>query len=239
MKKKRVEYIDERKDVAMEGWIGRHWKQVLFFSLGLVFITVTWAMYNVQGLKKAVSLQAKAIENLSKRVIIAAPDGRVVILQTSDVADSYIVMILRDIINKYLIMSSFEINNIAGKDPKKFAERIKDFPALYCEGSQCLKKYEAYANTVWSAYRDGILPEVIYITGITGDREVFKAEKGKFYYHVVVPIVAYSVREGKWVRGEGQVEFSFQGEVKLMQGVDKNPWGIKFSDFTGSLPVVK
>jgi len=53
--KRKIYYLDENLplNVRMEVWIGRHWKQVLFFSLGLVFLTVVWANYNISGLKSA------------------------------------------------------------------------------------------------------------------------------------------------------------------------------------------
>lgn len=241
IKKKRIEYNDAtpagRKDMIMEAWIGRHWKQVMIVCFVTVFVTVVWAMLNVNGLKNAVHKQANAIENLSKRVITATPDGRVVVLQTVEVPDSYIILVLRDIVSRYLVFSSFEIQSNVGNDGKKFAEydKVKDFINNFCGTEQCKKDYNAFINSTWNAYKEGILPEVVYIG--TKVQETYKVQDKDFYYTLNLPIIMYTVIEGKWVRGEGFVDFVIQGKIDLQKSVEKNPWGIKISNLKATLPV--
>lgn len=239
--KKKIEYNDAvpagRKDMIMEAWIGRHWKQVMIVCFITVFVTVMWSMINVNGLKNAVYRQSIAIENLSRRVIAATPDGRVVVLQTVEIPDAYIILVLRDIISKYLVFSSFEIQSNAGADSKKFAEydKVKDFPTVFCITNKCKNEYTAFINSVWNAYKDGSLPEVIY-TG-TKVQETYKVQDKDFYYTLNLPVIMYTVLEGKWVKGEGTVDFVVQGKVDLQQSSEKNPWGIKITTFRATLPV--
>lgn len=239
--KRKIYYLDESLplDVRMEGWIGRHWKQVLFFSLGLVFLTVVWANYNISGLKSALENQSKAMEALAKRVIVSAPDGRVAILETVDIPDSYVLLVLRDIINKYLIYSSFEISNARIRDVKEFGEteKVKIFATHYCGNEKSLKQYQAFLASVWKAYKDGSLPEVIY-TGKLGGEEKIKIERGRFYYAVRLPIYVYIVKEGKWQKGETNIDFVLEGVINLTKNSPYNPWGIKFTEIKASVPVL-
>lgn len=238
---KKIYYLDDNLplDVRMEGWIGRHWKQVLFFSLGIVFITTIWANYNISGLKSALENQSKAMEALAKRVIVSAPDGRVTILETVDIPDSYILFVLRDVLNRYLIYSSFELTHQRIKSAKELGEmeKVKIFATYYCGNDRSLKQFQAFLSTIWKAYKDGVLPEVIYSTGRLGE-ERFKIERNKFYYTVKLPVYVYVVKDGKWQRGETYIDFVLEGIIDLTKNSPYNPWGIKFTDIKASVPVL-
>lgn len=239
--KKKIEYNDAvpagRVDMVMEAWIGRHWKQVMIVCLVLVLLTVIWSMVNVSGLKSTMYRQSIAIENLSKRVIIASPDGRVAIIQTVEIPDSYIILILRDIISRFLVFSSFEIQTVSQNDANKLTEydKVKDFAVYFCETQKCKNDYKAFLNSLWASYKNGLLPEVVY----TGSKvqETYKVQDKNFYYTLALPVTAYIVKEGKWIKSEEIVNFVLEGKIDLQQSVDKNPWGVKISSFKATIPV--
>lgn len=236
---KGLRYVDDvNKEKMVEGWFSRHWKQILFFCLGFCLLTVMWSMWNIRGLKNAIEHQAKAIDSLAKRVIIATPDGRVAILQTVDPPISYVNLVVRNFVLNHLIFGGLEIQNVARNDINAFKNWEKVYlGVMHCETEECKRLYEGFLSAVWNSYIDGVLPEIVYVK-MTQLEETFKVQDKEFVYSGRIPVKIFFVRQGAWRQAEAHVDVELAGKIDFSRATPENPWGLRFRTLKVTLPVI-
>jgi len=229
-----VVYEDERlrKDVLMEAWIGRHWKQVFFFTVFIILMCVIWVSLTMRNASIAIRNQSEVIKNLSTKVLVVTPDGRVANVALSNVQEQTVAYVLRGIFMQNVVISGFDMEDVVDecRDMGKLRKVRKLLSMADKEGR---KGMLAFFKSVYSYWKAGKLPEVIYLVPLTegSGREVIKYQDGRFYYRLIFPVRVFFVQNQVWRKGTGVIDVEAKGRVNPLKGSVDNPWGIQIHWF--------
>lgn len=219
-------------DKKAEIWVGRHYKHILIFSLGFSFLTLILSFFLVSRIESTLIKQSEIIRNISSKVVFVSPDGRVAVMEKNDVTNPAIKNYLRDFLRN-IIVSGFDFKN-AGitneKDVLKL-EKINNIMSYFTESARNnLTTYLVYTYRMFQADK---LPEIIYISGFSDDREneEFIMQNNQFIYNVNIRVATFFVLAGKWWKNEDKVVVFMKGKFDISKAEFKNPFGLIIEQF--------
>lgn len=208
-------------------WVARNFKAILYFALGVAGLSVLFMFISNARCGKAVEMQANAINNLSKRVVFVRADGKVAILETQELSQSFLQQALRDLVINYIVMSGYDM-----EEAKEFADVEKNRKVKYVLNylSRPIPEgYRAYVELIFRAYKGDNLPEIIWVGDLSQARESIAYQNGNFKYQIEFKANTMYVKYQRWNKGTGDVVVYMEGDVDISRSTPENPLGIKIN----------
>lgn len=220
MKEKPVDK-DLSPHVKSSLWVARHYKQILFFSMGLSFLVFLLALAGILYMSYTVSVQSRVINNMANKVVFVRTDGSVGILEKQSITAPAMQMYLKNFVLFYLLLSGFDFDYYSDitKNPKyQTVVAHLDQPGV--------AGYRAYVERVYMAYKNNNLPEYIWLTDMESAAEDFRYQDGKFFYSINMPVEIRYVHAERWNLGKGTVDILMRGYQSPARSSPLNPLGI-------------
>lgn len=220
------------QDLKVRAWVGRHFKQVLLASFFLSGLSLVLLMIVVVKLGNTLNEQAKAIQNLSSRVVVVRADGKVASLETEQLSQDYLVRNLRDILFNYLILSAFDLRDTGGQmEAVVKLRKVERMSQHFSKELGGVEGYRAYLEYLISLFKANNLPEVIWVGDMSAFTDRIRYQDGKFTYAARVPLNTFYARFQQWNAGTGSMEVYAEGLVDISKSTPENPLGIYFTRF--------
>ena len=225
-----------------EAWIAKHFKHIFIASVSLVVFSLLYIMYTTSKYTSIMDKEMSAINNVTSKVLVVTPDGRVVLLQKSPISNSFTELYLRNVVLNYLLLDGYNFinHNVTQVKDAGSIGRVKQMLHFFEANSQGFRDYYAYLSTLTTYYVNNELPEIIQpILNNGGFEEHFVQQDNYFTYDADIPVITVFNYANHMFQGQGVIHVILKGKINLLKSRPTNPFGIVITSLRVSNYVVK
>ncbi len=225
-----------------ETWIAKHFKHVFIASVSFVAFALLYVMYATAKYTSIMGKEMNAINNVTSKVLVVTPDGRVTLIQKSPISNSFTQLYLRNIVLNYLLLDGYNFmnHNVTKIKDAGSIGRVKQMLHFFEAKTQGFQDYYAYLSTLVTYYDNDELPEIIQpVMSNQKFEEHFVQQDDYFSYDAKIPVITVYNYANQMYQGKGTIHVVLKGKIDLLKSRPTNPFGIVITSLRVSNYVVK
>ncbi|HEM55864.1 MAG TPA: hypothetical protein ENO30_03780 [Thermodesulfobium narugense] len=228
-------------NIKAEAWMAKHFKHIFIASVSIVALSILTIIYVTGRYTSIMNKEMEAINNITSKVIVASPDGRVVLINKKPLSMNFAQAYLRNIVLNYLLLDGFNFIDSGVTQVQDAAKipRVKEMLNFFQPKSDGFNDYYAYLSTLTTYYINNRLPEVIQPSISKGFGETFTMQDSYFAYSAVIPVITVFNYANKTYQGHGTIHVYLKGKIDMLRSTPENPFGLVITHLEVSNYVVK
>ena len=232
--------IDEKAPFSLkaEVWVGRNYIKILAGSIAIAVLGLLYGFWASGRNSDAVETLAKALAQMSNKVIVLTPDGRVAQVEKADLNRRHLELYLENFVLTNLVFDKFSFfkGRIYAPSFEKVpaysskVKRILEMGVFDRKNPQGYKNFKAVVEYLWSLGKADQLPEIIKPLEIEDKEFRYDPSSRSFVYRISLSVsVTYFTRRKKWEVAKGKYGIELAGYFNPLLGTPANPFGMKLT----------
>lgn len=232
--------IDDRLPPSLkaEVWVGRNFVKVLIGSFLIAVMGLLFGLYASKKNNDAIMVLSQALAEMSNKVVVLTPDGRVAQIEKSTLNQEQLKIYLYSFVLTNLVFDKFSFmrDKIYAPNPDKIPSysdqvgRALKMSLFDKKRPQGFRNFRATVEYLWSLGKADQLPEIVKPIGVEEEEFRYNPQTREFTYRVrLVVAVTYFTVKKEWKTAKGSYTVELAGYFNPLMGIPTNPFGMKLT----------
>ncbi len=232
--------IDDRLPATLkaEVWVGRNFVKVIIASLVIALLGLLYGFYGSSKNSEAIQTLARAVAQMSNKVVVLTPDGRVAQIEKADLNQEQLKLYLENFVLTNLVFDKFSFisNKIYAPSAKKIpsyssqVKRVLKMKLFDKKHPQGFKNYRATVEYLWSLGKADQLPELVKPIDTIDEDFRYNPQTREFTYKIKFRVaVTFFTPRKEWKTARGIYSVEIAGYFNPLMGIPTNPFGMKLT----------